>query len=70
MPRTRPPYPPESRRRVVELVRAGRTPEALSAEFEAAAQSIRNWAARADRGRQAHGRPHHSGAGGVGEATP
>ena len=34
MPRTRPPYPPEFRRQMVELVRAGRTPEELSQEFE------------------------------------
>ena len=30
MPRTRPPYAPEFRRQIVELVRAGRTPEELS----------------------------------------
>ena len=29
MPRTRPPYPEEFRQRMVELVRAGRTPESL-----------------------------------------
>jgi transposase len=28
---------------MVELVRAGRTPEELSREFEPTAQSIRNW---------------------------
>ena len=33
---------------MVELVRAGRTPEKLSREFEAAAQSIRNWVRQAD----------------------
>ena len=49
MPKTRPPYPPEFRRQMVELVRAGRTPEALSAEFEPTAQSIRNWVAQDDR---------------------
>jgi transposase len=27
MPKSRPPYPPEFRRRMVELVRAGRKPE-------------------------------------------
>ena len=30
MPRTRSPYPPEFRRQMVELVKAGRTPEELS----------------------------------------
>ena len=29
MPKSHPPYPPEFRRRMVELVRAGRKPEAL-----------------------------------------
>jgi transposase len=38
---TRPSYPPEFRRRLVELVRSGRTPEALAREFEPTAQSIR-----------------------------
>jgi transposase len=45
---TRPSYPPEFRRRMVELVRAGRTPEALSREFEPTAQSIRAWVKQAD----------------------
>lgn len=45
---TRPAYPPEFRRRMVELVRGGRTPEALSREFEPTAQSIRHWARQAD----------------------
>jgi hypothetical protein len=40
MPKSHPPYPPEFRRRMVELVRAGRTPEELSREFEPSAQSI------------------------------
>ena len=43
MPRTRPPYSPEFRQQMVELVRAGRTPEELSREFEPSAQAIRNW---------------------------
>jgi hypothetical protein len=34
MPRSRPPYPPEFRKQMVELVRAGRSPEELSGEFE------------------------------------
>jgi transposase len=43
MPKTRPPYSSEFRQQMVELVRAGRTPEELSREFEPSAQSIRNW---------------------------
>ncbi len=46
--KTRPSYPPEYRRRLVELVRGGRTPEALSREFEPTAQSIRQWVRQAD----------------------
>jgi transposase len=44
MPKTRPAYPPEYRRRIVDLVRAGRTPEALAKEFEPSAVTIRKWA--------------------------
>ena len=43
MPKSRAPYPAEFRARMVELVRAGRTPEELSREFEPSAQSIWNW---------------------------
>jgi transposase InsO family protein len=42
-------YPPEFRRRMVELVRSGKDPEALAREFEPSAQTIRNWVAQADR---------------------
>jgi transposase len=49
MAKTRPPYAPEFRRQIVELVRAGRTPEELSREFEPSCQAIRNWVAAADR---------------------
>lgn len=49
MPKTRKPYPPEFREQMVALVRAGRTPEELSREFEPTAQSISNWVAQADR---------------------
>lgn len=35
MPRTRPPYPPEFRQQMVELVQAGRTPEELAEEARA-----------------------------------
>ena len=37
------PYPPEFKQRIVELVRKGRTPEALSRQFEPSAQCIRSW---------------------------
>ena len=49
MPKSRPPYPLEVRRRMIELVRAGRTPEQLAKEFEPTAQTIRNWTAQAER---------------------
>lgn len=49
MPKSRPPYPMEYRRKLVELVRAGRNPADLAKQFEASAQSIRNWVAQADR---------------------
>lgn len=42
------PYPPEFRRRLVELVRAGRSPESLAKDFEPTAHSIRNWVKQAD----------------------
>ena len=59
MPKTRPPYPPEFRRQIVELARAGRDPEDLAREFEPTAQSIRDWVARADRqeGRREEAQP-------------
>ena len=46
MGKTRSAYPPEFRRQIIELVRAGRTPEELAREFEPTAQSIRNWVAQ------------------------
>ena len=49
MPKTRPPYLPELRRQMVELVRAGRDPEDLAREFEPTAQSIRTWVSQAER---------------------
>ena len=48
MPNPKPPYPPELRRRLVELVRSGRSPEELSRQFEPTAQAIRNWVKQAD----------------------
>ena len=49
MPRTHRPYAAEFRWRMVDLVRAGRTPESLGEEFEPSAQAIRNWLRQADR---------------------
>ncbi len=49
MAKSRPPYPPELRRRLVEMVRAGRSPAALAEEFEPSEQCIRNWVKQADR---------------------
>ena len=49
MPKPRPPYAPEFRRQMIELVRAGRDPADLAREFEPSAQAIRNWVAQADR---------------------
>ena len=49
MPKSHAPYAPEFRRQMVELNRAGRTPEALAKEFEPSAQAIRNWIQQADR---------------------
>ena len=49
MSKTRPPYTPEFRRQIIELVRAGRSPDELAKEFEPTAQSIRNWVAQDER---------------------
>ena len=49
MGKTRKPYPPEFRQQMVELVRAGRSPESLAREFEPTAESIRHWGRQADR---------------------
>ena len=49
MPKTKRPYASEFRARMVELVRAGRSPEQLAKEFEPTANTIRNWVAQADR---------------------
>ena len=48
MPKSHNPYPPELRRRLVELVRSGRTPEELAKKFEPSSQAIRNWVRQAD----------------------
>ena len=49
MPKSHRPYPLEYRQRIVELVRAGRSPESVAREFEPTAQGIRNWVRQADR---------------------
>jgi hypothetical protein len=41
MSRYRAAYPPEFRRQMVELVRAGRSPQDLAEEFEPSAEAIR-----------------------------
>ncbi len=48
MPRTRPPYPPEFRQQMVELVRSGRPIKELAREFEPSVHSIRHWVRQAD----------------------
>ena len=48
MPLSRPPYAPEFRQQMIDLVRAGRNPESLSREFEPTAQTIHNWVRQAD----------------------
>ncbi len=48
MPKSHTPYPPEFRRQMVELVRAGRRPDELAREFEPSGQTIRNWVRQAD----------------------
>ena len=48
MPKSRQPYPPEFRRQMLDLVKAGRTPEELEKEYEPTAQTIRNWIAQED----------------------
>ncbi len=57
MPKSHKAYPREFKERLIEMVRAGRTPEELAEKFEPTAQSIRNWVAQADRdaGRRSDG---------------
>ena len=42
MPKSHKPYSEEFKRRLVEMVRAGRSPDELAEQFEPTAQSIRN----------------------------
>ena len=57
MPRSHAPYPAAFRQQMVDLVRAGRSPDALSKEFEPTAQAIRNWVKQddLDKGRRQDG---------------
>ena len=48
MPRTRPPYPPEFRRRILELAAQGRSAWDLAQEFEPNPQTIRSWIRQAN----------------------
>ena len=48
MPRTRP-YPPEYRRQIIELARAGRSAYELAQEFEPSYWTIHQWIKQADR---------------------
>ena len=41
-------YPAEFKRRMVELVRGGRSPEELATEFEPSHDTARKWATQAD----------------------
>lgn len=41
-PKSRPPYPAEFRKQMIELVRSGRTPAELAREFPCMAQTIAN----------------------------
>ena len=47
MPKSRPPYPPEFRERILELHRSGRSIESLAREFEPTATTISNWVKQA-----------------------
>jgi transposase len=49
MAKSRGPYPLEYRQRIIELVRAGRSPGSLARESEPTEQCIRNWVRQADR---------------------
>ena len=49
MPKTRPLYPLEFKRQMIELVRAGQTPRELAQEFEPCYETICAWIRQADR---------------------
>lgn len=58
MPTTKPPYAPQFREQMVDLVGVGRKPSELAKEFGCSEQSILNWVARAagERGKRLRGR--------------
>ena len=49
MAKTHPPYAPEFRRQMVELVRSGRSAGELAREFGCCAQTIRHWVRQSGR---------------------
>lgn len=57
MPKSRPPYPAEFRKQIVELALAGRTPAELAREFGCTAQTVANWVAVAGGSAGAKARP-------------
>lgn len=69
MPKSHKAYAAEFKRRLVDQVRAGRTPEELAEKFEPTAQSIRNWVAQAEGQRPAHRRTDHRRARGAAAAA-
>jgi len=48
MSRFKPPYPPEYRRKLVELARSGRTLSSLAKEFGVTDVTLRSWVRQAD----------------------
>lgn len=48
MPKPKPPYPPQFRSRILELVRSGRKASELAKEFNLSDQTIRNWSRQAE----------------------
>jgi len=48
MPRTKPPYDPAFRSRIIELARSGRKVSALAEEFTVTTNTIRSWLKQAD----------------------
>ena len=48
VPRTRPPYPPEFRRRAIELVRSGTPVKEVAADLGVSEQTLRNWRRQQD----------------------
>ena len=48
MPKSKPPYPPDFRSRMIDLARSGRTLRSLSREFSVTETTIRSWLRQAD----------------------